>query len=294
MYRGIFNINTKRRNQMKHISIAVLGGDRRFLTLSTQFENDGNTVFSAVTEQISPYDAAEKAEIIILPIPCTSDGISISSPLQKAGIPIDDRLISAMNGKKVFAGMTERLSADIAEKLTPIDYGKREDFLIRNAKATAECAVSVAVNEYPRSLFSSSCIVIGFGRIGKFLTQLLLSFGSRVTVCARRSEHEASAKCIGADYCDIKLLSETIDNQNIIFNTVPAPVIGRDVLERIRQDSLIIDLASGKGGTDFEAADKMKIRTIHALSLPGKYSPDGAAEDIKNTIYSILKEDDRK
>ncbi len=43
-------------------------------------------------------------------------------------------------------------------------------------------------------------------------------------------------------------------------------------------------------GVDFEAAARLGVRVIWALSLPGKTAPVTAGESIKNTIYNMLSE----
>ena len=65
-------------------------------------------------------------------------------------------------------------------------------------------------------------------------------------------------------------------------------MLDKDNLENVRKDALVIDLASKPGGIDFEAAKDLKLNTIHALSLPGKYSPLSAAEYIYETIEHTL------
>ena len=55
---------------------------------------------------------------------------------------------------------------------------------------------------------------------------------------------------------------------DVIFNTVPSLLFTRDVLKRIKKDTLIIDLASRPGGVDFSAAKELGLRVIWALSLP--------------------------
>ena len=52
-----------------------------------------------------------------------------------------------------------------------------------------------------------------------------------------------------------------------------------------------IDLASAPGGVDAEAAERLGIKVISALSLPGKVAPETAGEIIKNTVYNIIKEE---
>ena len=83
-----------------------------------------------------------------------------------------------------------------------------------------------------------------------------------------------------------------LEKYDLIFNTVPAMIFDEEKLKRIKSGALIIDLASYPGGVDFEKAKELGVKTIHALSLPGKVAPKSAGEIIESTILSILKEDD--
>lgn len=76
----------------------------------------------------------------------------------------------------------------------------------------------------------------------------------------------------------------------MIFNTVPALVLDETVLKGLPQETLVIDLASRPGGTDFEAAKRLRTRVVWALSLPGKVAPMTAGEIIADTICNILEE----
>jgi len=78
---------------------------------------------------------------------------------------------------------------------------------------------------------------------------------------------------------------------DIIFNTIPSLVIDEDLLRFIKKDAIIIDLASKPGGVDFDKAEEFGIKTIWALSLPGKVAPISSAEYIKKTLFSILEEE---
>ena len=61
-------------------------------------------------------------------------------------------------------------------------------------------------------------------------------------------------------------------------------------LQKVKEDVLIIDLASNPGGIDKMAAKKLGIKLIWALSLPGKVAPITSAEFIKDTLYNMIKE----
>ena len=62
----------------------------------------------------------------------------------------------------------------------------------------------------------------------------------------------------------------------------------------MKQDALIIDLASKPGGVDMSAAQEMGKKVIWALSLPGKVAPITSAKALQNTIYHVLLEKEGK
>ena len=58
----------------------------------------------------------------------------------------------------------------------------------------------------------------------------------------------------------------------------------------MKEDSVLIDLASLPGGVDFESARRLKKNVISALSLPGKVAPMTAGKLIKTAISHCLEE----
>ena len=77
---------------------------------------------------------------------------------------------------------------------------------------------------------------------------------------------------------------------DLVINTVPAQILGRAQLEDLKRGCLILDLASKPGGVDFDAAARLGVKVIWALSLPGKVAPVTAGQCIQTTIYNILRE----
>ena len=63
-----------------------------------------------------------------------------------------------------------------------------------------------------------------------------------------------------------------------------------EFIKYIKEDCLLIDLASNPGGIDKRAAKDRNLKLIWALALPGKVAPITTAEFIKETVYNILKE----
>ena len=58
----------------------------------------------------------------------------------------------------------------------------------------------------------------------------------------------------------------------------------------MREDTLVLDLASKPGGLDLDAASALNRRVIWALSLPGKTAPVTAGEIIARTVSHLIEE----
>ena len=87
-----------------------------------------------------------------------------------------------------------------------------------------------------------------------------------------------------------KSLAVNINGYDVVFNTVPYLLFDRELLEKMDSSVLLIDLASRPGGVDFGAAADLGVKTIWALSLPGKVAPQTSGEIIRDTIVQMLRE----
>lgn len=94
-------------------------------------------------------------------------------------------------------------------------------------------------------------------------------------------------RALGAKPLSYREITQRFD---IIFNTVPALVIGPQVLSRQEGDTMLIELASSPGGIDRTFAQQRGLRIIDAQSLPGRVAPKTAAEYMKEAIYNMLEE----
>ncbi len=283
-------------------AFAIIGGDKRQLFCARSLSDDGYAVtlggFDSVAEMknielTSPFQAALVSDTIILPLPCVNAKGMIPDPFSKEDIKLTDDIITAMKGKRIFCGMHSRLlefCPNISDRV--YDYYEREEFAVYNAQATAEGALEVAMQTFEGTIHGSECLVCGFGRIGKTLTTALRSLGAKVTVSARKPSDIAWIELSGAKAVRTDELYK-LGGFDIIFNTIPAKIFTPILLAKISMNAVLIDLASGEGGVDKYAAQRLGITHIHALSLPGKAAPKTAGEIIKNTIYHILEEDDR-
>ena len=69
---------------------------------------------------------------------------------------------------------------------------------------------------------------------------------------------------------------------DVIFNTVPAPVLGEEELRHVRLQCVLIDLSSAPYGIDRDAAEALGLKAFLESGLPGRYCPLSAAETLLN------------
>lgn len=285
---------------MNDIKICVLGGDKRQSAMAQEMYNDGYevTIFGlkgdtgGATQAVNLKSALCGADIVVLPLPFSTDGIRLSCPISQTDIKLDD--VIALTEKESFVA-GGKLTDSFVEKLNgkgvlTFDYMKSERLNILNSVPTAEGAIAIAVNELPITLFSSDAAVIGYGRIGRVLVRLLRAFGSNVTVYSRSESALSWAKSEGALSYHTSELGNYAESHDVIFNTVPSVVLDENILLKTKEEVLIIDLASYPGGVDFESAKSLDRKVIWALSIPGKTAPVSAGSIIKDCVITKYKE----
>lgn len=277
------------------MNISVIGGDLRQLTLARLLKEEGENVkiagFSKGPDNSQP-DSPDiwESDILILPIPASHDGKTVNAPFSQYPI----RLIPEnLKGKTLILG--GNISEELKELfgnlgINYIDYLTREELLIKNAIPTAEGAIEIAFSEMPITLSSAKSLIVGFGRIGKILAKMLSGIGSDVTISARKCSDLAWISSLGYSALDNSVLESNIEKFDVIFNTAPALILNKEVLEKINPETLIIDLASKPGGVDFKTAGDLGLKVIWSLGLPGKVAPITSGKIIKDTVVNILNE----
>ena len=285
-------------------NLCVIGGDLRIVKLVEILVNDGYTIhtyaleeaeslnqYKEVVQHKSIVDAIAESDIVIGPIPLSSNKIDINTPFSKENISIED-LFAKLDGKKFIAGsISEDILSSVKNKnIEVIDLMTREELAVLNTISTAEGAIQIAMQETLSTIHGSNVLVLGFGRVGKILAKMLNGIGARVSCEARKESDIAWIKAYGYNPIHLNVLDDSIGDYDVIINTIPFIVLDSNRLDKVKKYCLIIDLASNPGGVDRDAANKKGIKTIWALALPGKVAPLTSAEFLKETIYNIFKE----
>ena len=238
--------------------------------------------FALGEESVITLKDLNKFDVIILPVPVSKDGIYLNAPFVSYKIKLEDIISGFDKSQTVLGGVCDGLGYDV------IDYYKNEDFQMQNAIPTAEGALQIAMENTDITINKSRCAVLGFGRIGKIMAAMLKNMGAFVTVCARNPKDIALAQAFGFNTLNINEIYTEAENFDIFFNTVPKIVVDTEVLEKIRDSALFIELASKPYGIDMEAAEKIGKNVVVASALPGKVAPRTAGKILCDVIMDIL------
>lgn len=156
-------------------------------------------------------------------------------------------------------------------------------YVALNAAITADCALRVAREKMPIVFMNCPVLIIGWGRIGKCLGQMLKALGAKVTVAARKAPDRAMLAALGYEVVDTAAMGDLLSRFRVIFNTAPEKLVSGEELAQCR-NCLKIDLASKLvlPGDD----------VIWAKGLPGVYAPESSGALIAETLLKFLREDE--
>ena len=286
------------------MKFAIIGGDLRIVKLAEMLAKEENEVYVYGLEKaidlkdfknIKQCDTIKKAiqdvEIVIGPIPFSSNGNTINMPFSGNEVTIRE-MMHVLNAKVLIAG---GITPDVYgmandEYIEIIDIMKREELAVLNTIATAEGTIQLAIENTNKILHGSEVLILGFGRIGKVLARKLAGLSAKVTCAARKDEDLAWIQAYGHKATNVNTIGSNLNEFDIIINTVPHIILTEERLKQVKKDCLLIDLASNPGGIDKKTVKDQNLKFVWALSLPGKVAPTTSAEFIKDTIYNIVKE----
>ncbi len=278
-------------------SICFIGGDLRQRYMYKELEKNGYELSSYglfEEEKDDILKSMEKADIYVLPIPVSKDGVHINTLLSNKAMSLTDFCNNVSKNTKIFGGMyTKDFYNCMEEKSIQLyDFMGDEGIATFNSIATAEGAILNAMMESPINIHHSRCLVAGYGKCGKTLANKLKGLDAFVTVTARSEDALAQADTFGIDTFSLNQLESRIAHYDFIFNTIPAKVFKAEHIKNVKKTAVVIDIASNPGGVDFLACEKYKICVRHCLSIPGKYAPLTSARILNKAMLNEINKEE--
>ncbi|MGM8212428.1 dipicolinate synthase subunit DpsA [Virgibacillus sp. W0430] len=284
------------------LNILLLGGDERYLYAVSKLSSTYKQLYLVGFDEIDQFDDAGKRvdlsevdlstmDTIILPVTGTTEDGIVSTTYSKKDITLTKEMITKTPEHCViYTGVSNSYLDEITTSRTLVRIFARDDIAIRNSIPTAEATLQLAIKHTKSTIHGAQICVLGFGRVGFTVARLFANVGANVTVAVRKQEHMARIDELGMNSVHINELPTIIKDTSIFINTVPHPVLNLEHIRKMKPDTIIIDLASAPGGTDFEAAKSHGINAMLSLGLPGKTAPKTAGTIIAETLDTLFQE----
>jgi dipicolinate synthase subunit A len=292
------------------LHIAVIGGDARQLEVIRKlteldaklslvgFEQLDHGFTGASKEQIDEVDFTH-VDAIILPVAGTNSEGEVDTIFSNEKVVLTEEQVSQTPEHcTIYSGISNDYLDDVAQATNRklVKLFERDDVAIYNSIPTVEGTIMMVIQHTEITIHNSNVAILGMGRVGLSVARTFSSLGAKVRVGARKSEHLARIYEMGMRPFQLTSLEQEVQDIDVCINTVPHQIVTASVISKMPPHTLIIDLASKPGGTDFRYAEKRGIKALLAPGLPGIVAPKTAGQIVANVLTQLLKEDvlDRK
>lgn len=282
--------------------IAVIGGDARQIEVIRKlieqnaklslvgFEQLDHAFSGVVKEKVNELDFSEM-DAIILPVSGTNlDGKVETIFSNESVILTKDILTKTPSHCVIYSGISNPYLNSITNMADRklVQLFERDDVAIYNSIPTVEGTIMMAIQHTDFTIHGSQVMVLGLGRTGMSVARTFQALGAQVKVGARKSEHIARITEMGMKPFYLEQLEEEIKDVDICINTIPVKIVTAKIIAGMPPQTLIIDLASKPGGTDFKYAEKRGIKALLAPGLPGIVAPKTAGRILSNVLSQLL------
>ncbi|WP_102346893.1 dipicolinic acid synthetase subunit A [Bacillus sp. Marseille-P3661] len=286
------------------LHIAVIGGDARQLEVIRKlteldaklslvgFDQLDHTFSGASKKEIDEVDFSE-CDAVILPIPGTGLAGEIETIFSNEKIVLTEEMLrDTPEHCMVFSGVSNQYLDTIISNTNRqlIKLFERDDVAIFNSIPTVEGTIMMVIQNTDVTIHGSDIVILGLGRTGMSLARTFSCLGANVKVGARKSKDIARITEMGLKAFYLSDLANEVSDTDIVINTVPVLILTAGVISKMPVHTLIIDLASKPGGTDFRYAEKRGIKALLAPGLPGIVAPKTAGQIVANVISQLLNE----
>ncbi len=268
--------------------LCVLGGDKRQIYIAEMLCERGiNVIFNRgdiTKEKLSDFD------FFLLPVPVSRDGYRLNS---EGDILLMELSEALPNECTVIGGKIPQFFSDhlLSKNICICDFYDDKEYLWKNAKITAEGALSLLMGKDEISVSGMKVLICGYGRIGKCLGKILSALGADVTVAARRCEVVYEAAVCGGFCAELIEEIDISKRYDAIFNTIPSRIFDGRLLSVV-ENSIYIELASAPYGGDSEMLERYCKKYLLASGIPGKYAPRSDAEEAYKAITRHIFEEE--
>jgi len=285
--------------------VVIIGGDARQLEVIrklTELDAKLSLIgfdqlahsFTGVTKMYIDEVDFSDVDAIILPVHGTNLEGKIDTVFSNEQIFItEEMLLKTPKHCTIYSGISNSYLDELMKKVNRkyVQLFERDDVAIYNSIPTAEGTIMMVIQHTDFTIHGSRIAVLGLGRVGMTVARTFAALGAKVKVGARRSEHLARITEMGLEPFHLHDLEKEVRDIDVCINTIPTMIVTASVISKMPAHTLIIDLASKPGGTDFRYAEKRGIKALLAPGLPGVVAPKTAGQIIANVLSQLLFHD---
>lgn len=284
--------------------VAIIGGDARQLEVIRKLiELDAKISLVGFDQLDGGFVGASKVQLesldfstvkaLILPVSGTSVDGEVETIFSNEKIVLKGEHIKATEKQcTVYSGISNQYLKKIVQEegRKLVELFDRDDVAIYNSIPTMEGTLMMVIQNTDITIHHAKIVVLGFGRVGITVARALDALGANVKVAVVESAHLARIYEMGLQPIELSQLANEVHDIDVCINTIPAQVLTANILSKMPTRTLIIDLASKPGGTDFRYAEKRGIKAMLAPGLPGIVAPKTAGRIIANVLSKLLEE----
>lgn len=279
----------------KKLEAWVIGGDGRYAWAARQLRKDGMPVkcwgVPGMENQAEHLELALKnADIVLLPMkPFQEEKLTVCGEKIRASVLPD---LLAKDAVLVAGSFPVEVESWLQTSgVRCVSFLELEGYLLSNAEITAEGGVYLLLHHLRRTLSGANILVIGYGRIGRFLAGKLRFLGANVTVSARKTEQLAELEIRGYHTQRTGIYEDGLGGYDAVVNTVPGIIMTVEQEKTLKEDCVVLELASLPGG--FSDEMKKTRSVVMGQALPGKTAPETAGKNLAEAVWSCLEGEGR-
>lgn len=261
--------------------IAVVAGDRREQEIARCAAATGaevraygfpwpETGIEGVRRTDSAAEALKAADVALFPIPGIAPDGALFAPSCPERIVPDREILAAMRRPAhiILGWADERLKSHCqALGISLHEYEWDDDLMFLRGPAIVEGLLKILIENTDITIHKARICCVGQGVIGTLVTRTLIGLGAHVHVATRNPVQRAAAFAAGAEPHRLSELPEVIGGMDIVISSVPAQIVGHDVLARLPKRALVVDLAAPPGGIDRQAVEELGLKFVWARGL---------------------------
>jgi dipicolinate synthase subunit A len=285
--------------------VAIIGGDARQLEVIRKlteldaklsligFDQLDHGFTGETKVQIDEVDFSD-LDAIILPIHGTNLEGQVDTIFSNEKVFLKkEMLLKTPKHCTIYSGISNSYLDGLMKSVNRkhVQLFERDDVAIYNSIPTVEGTIMIVIQHTDFTIHGSRVAVLGLGRVGMSVARAFAALGAKVKVGARRSEHIARITEMGLYPFHLNDLEKEVTDIDICINTIPHMVVTASVISKMPAHTLIVDLASKPGGTDFRYAEKRGIKALLAPGLPGVVAPKTAGQIVANVLAKLLLTD---